>query len=157
MTTTQTVLITGACGEMGHSLINFLMKQGDTKIVALDLKAEKSTSTVEYVSGSVSDSELIQKLAEQYDFNKVFHLAAILSTGGEKNPELAHEVNVEGGLNILKLARTVGVRTKQAVKVIFPSTIAVYGIANKNEKVKNRPCWTWKCWSRSLRNFTKRL
>lgn len=48
----------------------------------------------------------------------------------EKNPERAHHVNVDGTMNVLQLAYRIGKRTNTAVKVLFPSTIAAYGIAD---------------------------
>ena len=58
----------------------------------------------------------------------VFHLAALLSTRGERDPELAHQVNVEGTLNVLRMAQNQSSRLGRPVRFLFPSSIAVYGL-----------------------------
>jgi threonine 3-dehydrogenase len=144
-----TILITGANGEIGHSLINHHLKtDSDTKIIALDLKhneqdlaASKSdprSQRVTHVQGDILDQAVIADLSSRYEFDTIFHLAALLSTGGEKNPLRAHQVNVEGSFNLLNLAREQSERRKQSVKFIFPSTIAIYGIPSQEEKEKVR-------------------
>jgi threonine 3-dehydrogenase len=64
----------------------------------------------------------------------VFHLAALLSTRGERDPELAHQVNVEGTLNVLRMAQNQSSRLGRPVRFIFPSSIAVYGLPSIAEK-----------------------
>jgi nucleoside-diphosphate-sugar epimerase len=59
-----------------------------------------------------------------------------LSSGGERDPLLAHKVNVTGTLNLLELARAQSEKRSQTVKFIFTSTIAVYGMASIEEKQK---------------------
>lgn len=53
--------------------------------------------------------------------NYLCHLASILSAGGEKNPDLAIDVNCIGSINALRIARDFN------TKVFMPSSIAVYG------------------------------
>ena len=66
----------------------------------------------------------------------VFHLAALLSTRGERDPELAHQVNVEGTLNVLRMAANQSSRLGRPVRFLFPSSIAVYGLPSLEEKHK---------------------
>ena len=66
----------------------------------------------------------------------VFHLAALLSTRGERDPELAHQVNVEGTLNVLRMAHEPVVAPGRPVRFLFPSSIAVYGLPSLEEKHK---------------------
>jgi len=131
------ILITGANGEIGHSLINHYLKDPATHIVALDLKPGVESypaARVTQVEGDILDQDLIRKLGERFTFDTIFHLAALLSTGGEKNPLRAHQVNVEGSFNLLNLAREQSEARKQPVKFIFPSTIAIYGIPTAEAK-----------------------
>lgn len=54
--------------------------------------------------GDICDHSLLERLLAMYEVDEVFHLAALLSTRGEFAPETAHQVNVVGTLNLLKLA-----------------------------------------------------
>ena len=66
--------------------------------------------------------------------NKSYHLAALLSTQSELSPNVAHEVNVTGTLNMLTLASEQSKKNAEVVKFFFPSSIAVYGL--KNEEIR---------------------
>jgi nucleoside-diphosphate-sugar epimerase len=77
---------------------------------------------------------LCREIDERHVIDRIFHLAGILSSGGERNPQLAHDVNVTGTLNILELARRQSERQGRPVQVIFASTIAVYGIPSLPSK-----------------------
>jgi nucleoside-diphosphate-sugar epimerase len=72
-----------------------------------------------------------------YEVDEVFHLAALLSTRGEFAPETAHQVNVVGTLNLLKLSAEQARSHGRRVKFIFPSSIAAYGIPDLETKRKS--------------------
>ncbi|MBN8548059.1 MAG: NAD-dependent epimerase/dehydratase family protein [Deltaproteobacteria bacterium] len=130
------ILITGANGEIGHGLIRYLAHEGLYKIVALDRSPiDDYQKSVDFYKGDILDKNLIDELNRKYNFTAIFHLAAILSTGGEKEPLPAHRVNVEGSLNILNLADDQSNRTKTPVVVVFPSTIAAYGFATPEQRI----------------------
>ena len=133
----RAVLITGACGEIGHALIDKLTQSETEKIVAFDLqKLETDNPNLIPVKGDIRDQKLLDKTFAKYDFVKIFHLAAILSTGGERDPHLTHEVNVDGSAYLLKLAQEQTEKRGSPTLFIFPSTIAAYGIATLDEKLK---------------------
>ena len=126
----EVILITGANGEIGHGLIRYLAEKKKT-IIALDLNPldEVLQPLVRHWEiGDVLNFALLEKVFEKYHFNVVFHLASILSTKAEKNPELAHKINVEGTLNLLRLAQTLSKQDGVPVKFIYPSSIAAYGL-----------------------------
>ena len=131
------VLITGVAGEVGSSLVQHLVREGGYAITGFDLRrpvdsiAQLCASSVE---GDIASAQAVQSLGEKETFDVIFHLAGILSSGGEKAPLKAHEVNVTGTLNILELARTQSERRGKPVTVVFTSTIAAYGIASLVEK-----------------------
>jgi threonine 3-dehydrogenase len=132
------VLITGANGEVGHGLVKRL--SGNEKIVSLyhsNLDPLLSKNIDVLIKADITDKKLIAEIFNKYKIETIYHLAAVLSTGGEKNPELAHEVNVGGTYNLLSVANKVAKEQKRAVKFIFPSTIAVYGLPNLKLKVQN--------------------
>ena len=139
----QAVLVTGAAGEVGHGIITALAAANRGKsespqtIVALDLKT--SSDLVEphrSVSGSILDLDLLAQLSSEYHFTTIFHLAAILSTGGEKDPRAAHHTNVNGSMLLLDLAHRQSIESSIPTRFVFPSTIAVYGRAPNLGSVK---------------------
>ena len=132
------ILITGANGEIGKDLIKALHQgNGDVNIITLDLnKLNSSLSKYisEQITGDILDSDLIDKLNIKYKFASIYHLAALLSTQSEISPQSAHNVNVGGTMNMLKLALEQGKSQENPIKFFFPSSIAVYGLKNKSEK-----------------------
>ena len=142
MTDKPKVLITGAGGEIGHELISFLSNEGRFDVVALDLNPlpeDSASKCLAVYSGDILNRELLAEIEQQHHFDVIFHLAAILSTGGEKNPERTHEVNSNGSFNLLALARKQTEAAGRSTIFIFPSTIAVYGIRSIEEKYKAGP------------------
>jgi threonine 3-dehydrogenase len=131
------VLITGANGEIGRSLVERLHHEGRHGIVTLDLTPipdDLRALCVAGYAGNIMDRYLLDQIAAHHEITAVFHLAALLSTRGERDPELAHQVNVEGTLNLLRVAQAQSGRLGQAVKFLFPSSIAAYGIPSLEEK-----------------------
>ena len=64
----------------------------------------------------------------EFEVDRVFHLAALLSTRSEFTPVTAHHVNVEGTLNLLEFAQRQGESHGRPVTFIYPSSIAAYGL-----------------------------
>ncbi len=133
----KVVLITGANGEMGHGLIQYLAKSTDVNIVALDVNPldkplRPMVST--FIVGDVLDQMLLGRLVVEHEIATIYHLASILSTKAEYNPETAHRINVEGTLNLLRLATEQSQWQGTPVKFIYPSSIAAYGIPTLKEK-----------------------
>ena len=130
---TGAILVTGAGGEMGHALLETLARRwhGRREIVALDLRELPSDRAAHATSihvGDVSDPDVFDRIGRTHDVSEVWHLAALLSTRGERSPELALKVNVTGSANALRLAAESAARRRSAVKFLFPSTIAAYGM-----------------------------
>lgn len=124
-------LITGANGEIGHGLIEHFSDHRDHEIVALDLheldpRLRPRVSAA--IVGDILDQNLLQRLISEYEIHAIYHLAALLSTRSEYTPDTAHRVNVEGTLNLLKLAHEQARWHGNPVKFMFPSSIAVYGL-----------------------------
>jgi len=132
----QGILITGAAGEIGDALIQDLAKNDAHQVVTVDLKELRPEhyQLVTHVTGSILDHELLSRLVSEYEISIIYHLAALLSTRAEFTPELAHEVNVEGTLGLLKLASEQSQWRGEPVKFIFPSSIAAYGMPDLQVK-----------------------
>jgi len=131
------VLVTGANGEIGRSLLQTLARSGGYDAVTLDLTplpdSMRPLVAASY-AGNIMDRYLLDQLAAHHEVDMVFHLAALLSTRGERDPELAHQVNVEGTLNALRMAQNQSSRLGRHVRFIFPSSIAVYGLPSLDDK-----------------------
>jgi nucleoside-diphosphate-sugar epimerase len=125
------VLITGANGEIGHGLVAALARDGNRRIVTLDvnpLERDLALRVQREFTGSILDAALLERLLAEFEVELIFHLAALLSTRSEFTPVTAHHVNVEGTLNLLEFAQREGESHGRPVVFIYPSSIAAYGI-----------------------------
>ncbi len=138
----KVVLVTGANGEIGHGLIRHLAATTQANIVALDVvpldKALRPLCTT-YIVGDILDQMLLGRLVVEHEIATIYHLASILSSKAEYNPETAHRINVEGTLNLLRLAVEQSQWQGTSVKFIYPSSIAAYGIPTLAEKDEASP------------------
>jgi threonine 3-dehydrogenase len=126
------VLITGASGEIGHELIARLTT-GDAarQVVTLDLnplQPQLAARVRQQFTGSILDTQLLERVIAEYEVDRVYHLAALLSTRSEFSPALAHKVNVEGTLNLLEFAQKQGESHGRPVVFFYPSSIAAFGL-----------------------------
>ena len=132
------ILITGANGEIGQSLITALHKKHTVNIITLDLNqlgTSISGLASEELTGNILDADLIARLNDEYEFTTIYHLAALLSSRAEFSPKAAHDVNVGGTLNLLNLALEQGKSKGKPIKFFFPSSIAVYGLKSRDQKM----------------------
>jgi len=118
----ETVLIIGANGQLGSVLSEELQKiHGKDNVIASDIY---SNSTFDGVFEIIDATDLnaIENIVNKYAVNQIYHLAAILSAKGEKNPLRTWDLNISMMLNVFEVARNNNVK-----KVFFPSSIAVFG------------------------------
>jgi nucleoside-diphosphate-sugar epimerase len=123
-------LITGAAGEIGHALIERLAANGSA-LATIDLQpldAAMRPKVKRAFSGSILDRSLLESIQAEYAVDRVYHLAALLSTRSEFTPVTAHEVNVTGTLNLLEFAMAQARSQGRAVMFFYPSSIAAYGV-----------------------------
>src|SRR5215472_4201981 len=133
----RTLLVTGANGEIGHGLVGNLAEQGQVRLVALDLHMPDEavrSRCYRTVTGDIADVSLLENLSATYDFDSIFHLAALLSTKSERQPRLANRVNVDGTLNLLELGVEQARQQGRDIKFLYPSSIAVYGLPDLEAK-----------------------
>jgi len=132
----EAILITGAAGEIGQALVEQLAKAGGYELVTLDLLdlPPETAKHVTHIKGSVADKEVIAHLETETQFAAIYHLAALLSTRAERTPALAHEVNVNGTQLLLELAARLSERQGRPVVFVYPSSMAVYGMRDLQEK-----------------------
>src|SRR6476659_4152427 len=130
------VLITGAGGEIGHGLIARLSSAG-APIITLDvspLDSSLAPKVAREFTGSITDLSLLDRILAEFEVDRVFHLAALLSTRSEFTPVTAHHVNVEGTLNLLEFAQRQGESHGRPIVFIYPSSIAAYGLPDLQTK-----------------------
>ena len=124
--TMKRILVTGACGQIGSELTMALRERyGPENVVAAGHKtqpSEKLRTSGPFVFIDVTRRETVEEVVRRYDIDTIYHLAAILSAVGEKKPQLAWRVNMDGLYNILEIARE-----HDLVRVFWPSSIAVFG------------------------------
>jgi len=119
----DTILVTGACGQIGSELVMALRARGNN-VIATDLKVPSGEllESGEFQRLDVLNKNSLATLVSKFKVNQIYHLAALLSATGEQNPELAWRVNMKGLRNILDCSVELGVK-----RLFFPSTIAVFG------------------------------
>ena len=127
----ESILITGAGGEVGSELIKILSNKENLNIVTLDLHpilSSVSNMITDQITGNILDKNLLDQINLEFEIKEIYHLAAILSTRAELSPDIAHDVNVNGTVNFLELALKQSRSQDNSVKFFFPSSIAVYGM-----------------------------
>ena len=118
----DTVLIIGANGQLGSVLSKELQKiHGKDNVIASDIYLNSTFDGVFEIIDA-TDIKAIENIVNKYTVNQIYHLAAILSAKGEKNPLRTWDLNIRMMLNVFEVARTSNVK-----KVFFPSSIAVFG------------------------------
>jgi nucleoside-diphosphate-sugar epimerase len=121
----DSILVIGACGQIGSELIPALRRaHGAYRVVAADRLPPDNgpLKAGPYEQLNVLDRKALGALIERYDINQVYHLAATLSATGERNPQQAWDLNMQGLLNVLDVARE-----KKLARIFWPSSIAVFG------------------------------
>ena len=133
------VLITGAGGEIGHGLIERLSGQSARAVVTLDvarLDPSIAPKVDREITGSILDRSVLERILAEFQVELVFHLAALLSTRAEFTPVTAHQVNVEGTLNLLEFAQREAESHGRPVVFMYPSSIAAYGLPDLATKAR---------------------
>jgi nucleoside-diphosphate-sugar epimerase len=120
-----TILILGACGQIGTELTLALRaKYGNDQVVATDIRPsalpELQNGPFEILDAS--NAEDLRLICEKHQVHTVYHLVAMLSATGEKFPMKAWDLNMQSLLHVLELGRE-----KVVQKIFWPSSIAVFG------------------------------
>ncbi|HEY0059770.1 MAG TPA: NAD-dependent epimerase/dehydratase family protein [Flavisolibacter sp.] len=121
----EKILVIGASGQIGVELTLALRNiYGEANVIASDLREQNPLleGTGPYVSLDVMNKEMLHVQVIRQNVTQIYLLAAILSATGEKNPNLAWHLNMQGLLNVLDIARE-----EKLTKVYWPSSIAVFG------------------------------
>ncbi|MDO4367322.1 MAG: NAD-dependent epimerase/dehydratase family protein [Bacteroidales bacterium] len=119
------ILVVGAGGQIGTELVPHLQKvYGEDNVIAADLKPEmvKKLSTFsKAISLDALNFEEYNKVVKDNNIDGIYNLVALLSATGEKNPQLAWNINMGALLNSLNIA-------KDSKTALFtPSSIGAFG------------------------------
>ncbi len=130
------ILVIGACGQIGSELVPELQKLDCAEIIiATDKKnppEELLGKFKSFLHLDVLDYEAVENIVKQYRIDTIYHLASLLSAKGEKNPQFAWNLNINGLLNVLEVSRKFNVK-----QIMWPSSIAVFGPTTPRENTPN--------------------
>jgi len=116
------ILVTGASGQIGIELTAALReKYGEENVIAIDIRETEIAKSGPFKICNILDFNKYKKIVNDNNIGTVYHLAAILSANGEKNPKLCFDVNMNGLQNVLEVAKEFN------QKIFCPSSIAVFG------------------------------
>ncbi len=130
----KTILILGACGQIGTELTFALReKHGNENIVASDIREGNGDLTAlgPFEILDATDYGAIEDVVMHYEIDEVYLMAAMLSATAEKFPMRAWNLNMNSLFNVLNLAKE-----RKIEKIFWPSSIAVFG---PNTPKKNTP------------------
>ena len=126
------ILVTGATGQIGSELTPALRKQyGADNVIAAGHKrvpAAELYSNGPYISLDVRDSNALEKAVQHHKIDTIYHLAALLSAVAEEQPLVAWDVNMNGVLAVLEVARL------HSCAVFHPSSIGAFGPTTPHQK-----------------------
>lgn len=120
------ILVIGSAGQIGSELV-FMLRDiyRNEQVIATDKCSNSGKELAE--SGifevlDITDKKALKDICNKFKITHIINLAAILSVVGEKKPMLTWDVNMNGMLNVLEVAREIGIE-----QVMNPSSIAVFG------------------------------
>lgn len=118
-------LVTGGAGFIGTNIVKQLLADGHQVVVldnyAAGKKPERLQPNTEYIEGDIRNEVDLDKVCTGVD--GIFHLAALPRVSySVENPELTHDVNVNGTLKVLMAARRHKIK-----RLVFSSSSSAYG------------------------------
>jgi nucleoside-diphosphate-sugar epimerase len=120
------ILVTGSVGQIGSELVMELRERyGNENVVGTfhrTLPSDELTSSGPMEKVRIQDFDEVSRLVEGHDIDTIFNMAAILSAVGEQKPQICWDVNMNGFINIMEVARE-----RELRQVINPSSIAAFG------------------------------
>ncbi|WP_298764373.1 NAD-dependent epimerase/dehydratase family protein [uncultured Polaribacter sp.] len=122
------ILVTGGAGNVGSYLVAKLSQNNNNTIVVFDnlltgdIKKVPVKKNVIFIKGNANNYNDISAVFHRYNFNYVFHFAAVVGVQRTLNNPLWVLEDIKGFENILSLSKNTNVS-----KVYFSSSSEVYG------------------------------
>lgn len=130
------ILVIGAAGQIGSELVPALReKYGSENVVATGRKTPLPPIITEngpVIYLDALNKESLAKTIYESDIDTIFHMASILSATGEKMPQSAWNININGLINVLEIGRSYSID-----RIIWPSSIAAFGPSTPRENTPN--------------------
>jgi nucleoside-diphosphate-sugar epimerase len=100
------IIIAGCQGQIGVPLVHKLCEAiGADRVLATDVTEQKFDFPCRFEKLDVTDADAYKKAVKGHGATYMVHMASILSALGERNPDLAIDVNVNGVVNALRIAK----------------------------------------------------
>lgn len=118
------ILVTGSGGQIGSELVPALRDiYGEGNVLATDIRSpgREALDAGPFQVLDATDPRAVGATAMRFGADTIYHLAAILSAVGERDPRLAYQVNMNGLVAVLEVAR------EQELALFVPSSIAAFG------------------------------
>ena len=122
----KNILVIGSTGQIGSELTMKLRREvpGSTVVAGYIPGAEPKGELLESGPSAIADVRDAAGLSEivtRYKIDTIYNLAALLSAVAERKPLLAWDIQMNGLLNILEIAR------EKSCAVFTPSSIGSFG------------------------------
>jgi len=130
------ILVIGSCGQIGSELVPALReKYGNDNVIATGRRTPPPEILKEggpFIYLDVLELNSLKKVLYEYEIDTIFHMASILSATGEKIPQTAWDINMNGLINVLETSRRYSIKN-----IIWPSSIAAFGLTTPRENTPN--------------------
>jgi nucleoside-diphosphate-sugar epimerase len=130
----MSVMVTGGCGHVGSFVLKELVERGE-KPLCYDVRIPSQGRSefggkVQFVKGDVQDITHLLRTIKEKGVDRIVHLVSLLTADSQNDPMRAYGVNVGSMLNVLEAARIMELK-----RVVYPSSLAVYGRTPKGHPV----------------------
>ena len=130
------ILVIGSCGQIGSELVPALReKYGNDNVIATGRRTPPPKILKEggpFIYLDALEIDALKKVLYEYEIDTIFHMASILSATGEKMPQTAWNINMNGLINVLETSRSYKIKN-----VIWPSSIAAFGPTTPRDNTPN--------------------
>jgi len=121
----QRILIIGSLGQLGSEIaLECRRRYGADNVVLTDIRDDVNTLLIEggpFYLVDARDGEAIDRIVREHKIDTIYHLAALLSARAERDPLGAWNININGLIATLEVARQHG------CAVFTPSSIGAFG------------------------------